>query len=270
MSMNLLTSGLDEETTLGAFPDGTARVDYGLVLQRLDLNLDELWNYGMFMALEYVPTMMERGFRLLAAGSQLTGAPGRVSHVWRRGAPLSTRGRGAQLAKKLQRYALAEDVTTLTPTQYDPERWLSGEAGTSKTPPPADVAGGSSVGSRVYLIDTIQVSAARMTTFVETKRKLMLPLLSNPKHGANPPWTLIASGWARGAGSPTAVNVWELPESDTLLRTMRRVSENTTYQEFVKQCVRGEDQHLLAPVDFYEPRPIRAGGADAPVVVYRG
>jgi len=270
MPMNSMANGFDGETDLGAFPEGTARNDYGLVLQRLDLNLDELWNYGMFMALEYVPSMMERGFRLLAAGSHLTGTPGRVAHVWRRGAPLPSRGQGAQLARKLMRYVAAEDVTTLTPTGYDPARWLPGDAGCSKAPPAADVAGGSSVGSRVYLIDTIHLNPARMGAFVDAKRNLMLPLLSNPKHGATPPWTLLASGWTRGAGSPTAVNVWELPESDTLLRTMRRVSENTNYQDFVKRCVRAEDQHLLAPVDFYEPRPIRAGGADAPVVVYRG
>lgn len=271
MPVDFQHDSADAEADLGSFPKGTTRAGYGLVVQRLDLNLPELWNYGMFMTLRYVPAMMERGFRLLAAGSHLTGAPGRVVHVWRRGEPLRPDAPPLPLAQELSRYVAAEENTLLTPTAYDPDRWLPGDpANGGRRAPPASAEGASFVGSRVYLIDHIDVAPARMGSFVEGKRRLMIPLLSNPAHGASAPWTLIASGWRRGAGAPAAVNVWELPESDALLRTMRRISENTTYQGFVKGCVRGEDQHLLAPIDSYEPRPVRAGSADAPTVVYRG
>jgi len=265
------TNGDDQ----GSFPHDTTREGYQLVLQRLDLHVEDFWEYQLFMMLQYVPAMMERGFRLLAAGTHLTGVPGRVVHLWRRRA---LPGEGADatpasaddLGKRFASFVRAKKVTTLTPTAYDADRWLPGEPD-APLPPPRPVARKTClVGSRVYLIDRIAVQPRRMRAFVEAKRKLMIPLLSDPSHGTPAPWTLLASGWANGGGSPVAVNLWELPESDALLRTMRRISENTAYQEFVTSCVRGEKQHLLAPIDAYEPRPIRAGSDTEPVVVYRG
>jgi hypothetical protein len=265
------TDGYD----LGSFPRDTTREGYQLVLQRLDLKVDAFWDYQMFMMLQYVPAMMERGFHLLAAGTHLTGVPGQLVHLWRRRAVPgagadATPAHSYDLGARFAHFVRAEEVTTLTPTAYDAARWLPGDPDAPRPPPPPAATKAGSAGSRVYLIDRIAVQPQRMRAFVEAKRALMIPLLSEKARGTKAPWTLLASGWASGAGSPVAVNVWELPDSDALLRTMRRISENTAYQDFVTSCVRGEDQHLLAPIDAYEPRPIRAGSDANPVIVYRG
>lgn len=261
----------DDDVSPGEFPEGTARDGYSLVLQSFELNLDRAWDYNMFMVLAYRPAMMERGWRLLAAGSQLTGVPGRVVHLWHRGEPLRTPGAysRASLAKQLADFTVREEVMVLRPTGYDTRRRFV-DPSAPETPRPSDGVGPRG-GSRVYLIDRIRVQPSRMTAFVEAKRALMFPLLAQPSPGRTSPWTLMGSGWARGAGAPLAVNVWELPDCDALLNTMRRVSENTTYQRFVRGCLEdgGEDQDLLAPMDFYEPDFARVGIAD-PEMVYRG
>jgi len=235
-----------------SFPYGTTRAGAPqLLLQTLDLKLDRALDFFMFMSLGYIPRMMENGVRLLAAGSQLTGVPGRVVHLWEIGAPLRETpfGRPETLAR-LADYVSREEAHVLTPTAYDPARAFS-----RKAPP----GGGLERQTRVFLIDTIQVRRERMRAFVRGKSEMLVPLLARPpRHAAAHAWTLVASGWLRGADAPAAVNLWSLPEADSLLATMLRVSENTAYQEFVRACVASEDQHLLGPITHYDPNPAAA------------
>ncbi len=264
----------DKDGMLGAYPSGTTRDGYQLLIQTFELRLELLWDYNLFMALRLCPAMMERGYHLLVAGTQLTGRPGRVVHVWRRDAAAAAkpeRPGAASLLDELSRYVARQQVTVLTPTAYDADRWL---AGVSSPPTPSNApttaaasgAGASARGSRVYLMDTIKVRPGKMSAFVAGKRDVMVPLIAV---GGSAPWTLLASGWVHGVGAPEAINVWEMPESDALLRTMRRVSENIAYQTFVRECVHEEDQNLLSPIDFYEPRPVRVDRGRDPIVVYR-
>jgi hypothetical protein len=179
-----------------------------------------------------------------------------------------TSRRASSLLDAFSRYVDRQQVTVLTPTAYDTDRWLAGVSPppTPSAPPQTPVGGADGRGSRVYLIDSIEVQPAKMSAFVAGKRDVMVPLIAT---GGSAPWTLLASGWTRGAGSPEAVNVWELPESDALLRTMRRVSENIAYQNFVRECVHKEEQNLLCPIDFYEPRPVRVDRGESYTVAYR-
>lgn len=226
-----------------------------LLLQTLDLRLDKALDFFMFMSVGYIPWMMENGLRLLAAGSHLTGVPGRVVHVWEVGEPLRDAPSGRpKMLDLLDAYVSREEVHVLTPTAYDPARFFTrGALPKAKWEEPPDRS------TRVFLIDTIQVQAGRMRGFVRGKSEMLVPLLTDPpRHAASHAWTLVASGWLRGSDAPAAVNVWSLPEADSLLATMLRVSENTAYQEFVRACVKGEDQHLLGPLTAYDPRPVLA------------
>ncbi len=255
----------DGDAIWGELPKDATREGYTLLVHSFTLrDLVALWDFNLFMTLRLVPGMMARGFNLLAAGTQLTGSPGRVVHVWRRAA--DSRGRrvpGARaLLDELSGYVRDEAIVPMRPTSYDPLRWLPGDAAAQ---PRFTVDAGGASGSRVYLMDTVSVVPGRMREFVSGKRDVMIPLIAR---GVAAPWTLLASGWVRGAGDPVAMNVWEMPDSDALLRTMRRVSENIAYQDFVRECVRAEDQHVLCPVDFYEPRARRAERDGALVVAY--
>jgi hypothetical protein len=231
-----------------SFPFGTTRVGAPqFLLQVLDLRVDRALDFFMFMALGYVPWMMENGLRLLAAGSYLTGMPGRVVHLWEIGKPLQESPHGGNSPLELLReYITREEVHVLTPTAYDPPRefspYVSSSTGDRRT--------------RVLLMDTAQVKRGQMRGFVRGKSEVLIPLLTRPPaHAKAHAWTLLAGGWLRGAEAPAVVNLWSLPEADALLAAIRRVSENTAYQEFARTCVGGEDQHLLGPITHYDPNP---------------
>lgn len=240
------------------YPEGTTRGGRKLVLQYLELRVEKTLDFFMFMAMAYRPWMMENGLHLLAAGSQITGNPGRVVHLWEIGTPLGVSGSlfEGSIPDALGSYVSRQEFHVLDATAYDPERTFA-----PTWPPGAEPTPGAQ-GGRVYLIDTIDVTPGRMLGFVRGKSELLVPLLTHPPPRAKEhAWTLIASGWLHGVGAPSAVNLWQLPSSNTLLETMLRIGENTDYQEFVQTCVRREDQHLLGPIDFYDPRPAHEGDA---------
>jgi hypothetical protein len=255
---------------------GAGQSGYQLMVEEFDVPLEKMSAFLSFMSLQYKPWMMENGAFLLAAGSQITGVPGHIVHVWKvnhappKGAPpANTRPAGLPAGVSSVRALLARLVdnlsaTVLTPSAIDPDREISYEVdiNTSAVVPSGVTPAPSA--TRVYLIDHATVRPGRTRAFIEGKSKVLVPLLTVP-----PPddtWSLIASGWSADAGEHSVVHVWELPTSGTLLSTMRRISENTDYQQFLAETMLHEDQNLLAPLRNYDPIPQRGA---SPKLYYR-
>jgi hypothetical protein len=251
-----------------------ANPGYRLMVEEFDVPLSKLSAFLKFMSLQYKPWMMENGAFLLAAGSQLTGAPGHIVQVWKvndappNGAPppntppfglpegiASVRALLDSLVDNLR-------VTVLAPSGIDPDREISYEKDIHEpaTLPPGVAPGPA--GTRVYLIDHATVRPGRTRSFIEGKREVLVPLLTPPVGR----WRLLASGWSPDAGEHSVVHLWELPASNELLETMLRISENTDYQEFLGETMLREDQNLLRPLRSYDPIPQHGPSA---VVYYR-
>lgn len=249
-------------TLSSALPPPRALKDRGgapwsLLLQQVTVRPGKIWQYQLFMVSTYRVWLRRAGFQMLAAGSYLTGAPGRLLHLWYV-PPALAEGALAEQPAFLQHYREEliehEETTTLAPAAYDPERALG------ERPAAAPELLGSPV--RAYLLDTITVKPGQMGRFAAGKAAVMRPLLEDAATGAPPgrEWFLVGAGWKSQGGSAVAVNLWSLPDVGALVEAMNRVGENTGYQRLVQTCVASEDQHLLLPMSLYDPRPSREQG----------
>ena len=117
-------------TLSSALPPPRALKDRGgapwsLLLQQVTVRPGKIWQYQLFMVSTYRVWLRRAGFQMLAAGSYLTGAPGRLLHLWYV-PPALAEGALAEQPAFLQHYREEliehEETTTLAPAAYDPDR----------------------------------------------------------------------------------------------------------------------------------------------------
>lgn len=211
--------------------------------------------------------------KLLCANTTLTGRPGRYIYVWyvdwgfslaEMQAALHEDARRQDWIGEMFRALNGVSYDVLVPTSYDPGRcWrapgapqrcscpdapkLASPAPCIKeVPSPIDTNGPERCVAR--LIDVIDVKPGRLADLADKKGHCFV---ENAKQRFG--ITLVASG-TRVAEARKLVQVWNLPEHDSLRNAATAFMDDGWYPDMLSNDVRSEQQELLLPWD-HDPRP---------------
>lgn len=215
--------------------DGPPR-DYLYVLERLVLTTGAIQNWETWSAY-YRSAALSRGWKRIFLSTEITGDPRLFIQLWRVPSRFSIDVELAAMRGEANYQRALTGVTrfeheVLAPMPYDVGPTAdAGEAAEVPTPHRAS--------AKVLLLDRISVKKGSMARFACLKAKYFIPRVTT-EHG----WRLVAAGSALTGPAATVIQCWELPGSNTLLSTMRGMSQDGVYRKYLGPCVEAEQQDL--------------------------
>ena len=254
--------------------ENKVRRTYQLMIETVDVKDEFALLYQRDFPLAWRLWMHERmNARLLGTSSTLTGNPGRLIHVWYVEWGFSLAEMHAALYEEAQRQDWPKEMfgrlnnvsyDVLVPTPYDPGRCWRVPGSTQRcscqdapiSAPSASCV--ESISSPIQtngpqrcvarLLDVIDVKPGRLSDLADKKKRCFV---ENAKQLFG--ITLVASGM-RVAEPRRLVQVWNLPEADSLQKAALKFEDAGWYQDMLSNDVASEQQELLLPW-IHDPRP---------------
>jgi hypothetical protein len=223
---------------------------YGYVLERIRLSPDALARVPLAKILDdyrfAIRSSLSGWSRVLACGA-ISGDPYTFVQLWRVSGSVSPadsllalQERGGEAYRQFLTALVEFDRELLFPTSYDPN------------PHAVAVSRGPVSRDAVVLVYRAVLRRGALARLACLKERFFVPRLTGvpsewapsdvraPVHG----WRLLASATSVTGRHGVLVQVWRLPDSNSLVRAMRVMSENEVYRRNVAPCIESEE-HVL-------------------------
>jgi hypothetical protein len=233
--------------------------DYQLLVETVDIDTQKTIQYLGDLPLKYRFWMRRvMGAKMVATSKLLTSRPGRVTHVWQTPWPFSLSEMQAALDEESRRspwvsemfgYIAHVSYDLLMPTMYDPGRcWVTPGADTCSCGPGRKQGAATTFAPGNYrIMDVIDVKPGRLDDLARAKETHFVP--EAREFGIH----LIASG-TRVAEPRRLVQVWSVPNVDSLVDAIKKFSELGWYNQMFQHDIESEDQDLMVP-SLHDPEP---------------
>jgi hypothetical protein len=209
---------------------------YGYVFDRFIPSHETRDKVQLAIAL-YRSALLPWGWRRVFVADAITGQPGTFVQLWRVPVGELSSDKLGEREDSAAHAAFKSGLVRFARAAFDAMPYDA-----YRGSQPSTVADGP---PNVLLLNDVTVKKGALARFAFLKQSFFIDAV-----GADPfRWRLVGAGALRGH-SNRILQMWELPDADTLPYTMRRAGQNLIYRRCLEPCIEAEDQQLYEVVDW--------------------